>query len=276
MKASEKQLKDTKWIFLNKGACSNTMFYILNHEFDNPLEIEERAADTLAGGIMLQGYQCGFLWGATMAVGAEAHKRHNSNGGATALAIKATQHIVDSFTKRAKSTDCYDITQSKWTSKLGMAKYFVTGKLVTCFKLANRWAPEAIRVAKEGLSAKQDDLPQNAISCASEVVRKMGGSENDMAIVAGFAGGVGLSGGGCGALSAAIWMNSKKWCAENDKKSSYPNPRAKETLEVFMKAADYEFECPKICGQKFNSIEEHTDFVKNGGCAKLIDALAKS
>ena len=33
----------------------------------------------------------------------------------------------------------------------------------------------------------------------------MGGSEEEIAMVAGFAGGLGLSGNGCGALSAAIW-----------------------------------------------------------------------
>jgi hypothetical protein len=71
-------------------------------------------------------------------------------------------------------------------------------------------------------------------------------------------------------------MNSLLWCRENPGKSAYPNPRATETLEVFFKATDYEFECPKICEQQFATIDEHSEFIKNGGCSGLIDALAKS
>jgi hypothetical protein len=35
-------------------------------------------------------------------------------------------------------------------------------------------------------------------------------------------------------------------------------------------------ECSEICGQRFNSVNEHTEFIKNGGCSKLLDVLAKS
>jgi len=42
------------------------------------------------------------------------------------------------------------------------------------------------------------------MSCASEVVRRMGGRDEERVMVSGFAGGLGLSGNGRGALSAAI------------------------------------------------------------------------
>ncbi|MEN8154414.1 MAG: hypothetical protein ABFR75_10370 [Acidobacteriota bacterium] len=35
-------------------------------------------------------------------------------------------------------------------------------------------------------------------------------------------------------------------------------------------------ECNKICGKKFDSINEHTEFIKNGGCRELINVLAKT
>ena len=56
--------KDTKKLFLTLGACSQLFFYLLNREFGYPLETEERAADPLCGGIMMQGQQCGMLVGA--------------------------------------------------------------------------------------------------------------------------------------------------------------------------------------------------------------------
>jgi C_GCAxxG_C_C family probable redox protein len=276
MKATPSVKRDTKWIFFKKGTCSQTMFYILNREFGNPMEAEERATDPMAGGILRQGYQCGFLWGAAMAVGAEAHHRTDSGDKAIGLAMKATEKIVESFRKRAGTTECYDITDTSWLRAGDIAKYFVKGKMVTCFKLADKWAPEAIQAAKEGLDQDITDLPEKPMSCASEVVRKMGGSEKEMSIAAGLAGGIGMSGSGCGALAAAIWKNTIEWCRDNPGKSGYNNPRANQTMDTFLKTTDYELECSKICGRAFNIIDEHTSFIKNGGCKEIIDKLAEA
>lgn len=276
MKASEINSKDTKWVFIQKGTCSRTLFYILNREFGVELENEERAADPLCGGIVQQGYQCGLLCGATLAVGAESSRRRQQADQAVGLAIEVTQALMDSFQKRAGSADCFDITEANFSNKNGLVKFLVTGKFLSCFKLADRWAPEAIASAKQGLSKESLNYSQQPLSCASEVVRKMGATREEMVMVAGFAGGMGLSGGGCGALSAAIWMNTLKWCRENPGKSAFPNPRATETLEAFFNAADYEFECKKICRQQFNSLDDHSEFIKRGGCSKLLAALAES
>ena len=54
---------DAKKTFKDLGTCSRTFEYILNREFGNDLEYEERAADPLAGGIMRKGHQCGMLLG---------------------------------------------------------------------------------------------------------------------------------------------------------------------------------------------------------------------
>jgi len=276
MKASKAVNHDTKWVFLKQGTCSRTFMYILNREFGYPLQMEERAVDPLAGGIMQQGYQCGMLWGSSMAIGAESYRRCGNCDQAVGLAIVATRQVMASFLKKAKSPDCFEITKADFTKKYGIAKYLIFGKAITCLKLADKWAPEAIKAAVEGLSAEQTNPPQPQLSCASEVVKKMGGSDQEMVMVAGFAGGLGLSGNACGALSAAIWMNTLKWCRENPGKTTYPNPKAKETLEAFFSVSNYEFLCQKISGQRFQSAEGHTQFIKNGGCNKLIAVLAGS
>ncbi len=64
----------------------------------------------------------------------------------------------------------------------------LSGKFVGCFKLAGKWAPEALQAAREGLATNGREQPQETLSCASEVVRLMGGTEEEMALVAGFAG----------------------------------------------------------------------------------------
>jgi len=275
MKASEANQQDTKWVFIKKGTCSRTLFYILNREFNHALENEERAADPMAGGIMQHGYQCGLLWGAAMAVGAESLRRCESLDQAIALAIKTTQDLIDSFSKRAGSVDCLDITEADFASKSSFARYMVSGKFLSCFKLTDKWAPESIRVAKEAFSQDPSDLPRKCKSCASEVVRKMGGSDEEVSIVAGLAGGLGLSGNACGALSAAIWMKSLAWSREHPGKSTFSNPEATKVLETFLKATDYEFMCSEICEKIFDSVSDHTEFIENGGCSTLINTLAK-
>jgi hypothetical protein len=163
-------------------------------------------------------------------------------------------------------------------SPLGIAKYFFTGKIFTCFNLMARWAPEAIASARTGLSGAGSCLPEQALSCASEVARKMGASAEEMARVAGFAGGIGLSGNACGALGAAMWMKTLTWCREHPGKTPpiISDPLAQGTLEAFDRATGCEMLCHGITGRRFAAVAEHTEFIKNGGCAELIDLLARS
>lgn len=262
--------------FLKKGTCSRAFIYILDREFGHPREEEEKAVDTLAGGILQQGYQCGMLWGASLAVGAEAHRRFEDQGKATAVAILATQRIMKSFENRTSSIECEDITQTDFQNKKSFAKYMLSGKFVSCFKLAGKWAPEALEAAEQGLESGKGDLPDKTMSCASEVIRKMGGSEEQILMAAGLAGGMGLSGSGCGALAAAVWMNALIHNKQGGGKSASFDPSTDSTLKVFYEETDYEIACEKICGQGFNTLDEHTDFMKKGGCKKLIDVLSST
>ncbi len=273
---SKGKTQNVKWVFLKKGTCSRTFFYILNREFDHPKELEERAIDPLAGGVLQQGYQCGMLWGAAMAAGAEAYRRSENLDQAIGLTIKATQQIMESFISRTKSSECEDLTSVDWSSKLSLMKHFATGKFVSCYILADKWAPEAIQAAREGLSSERTDLAQTPVSCASEVVRKMGGSDEEMAMVAGFAGGLGLSGSGCGALSAAIWKTILELIKEDKWKPGFSDPVSEKILNKFYEVADYEMECQNICGKRFKTIDEHADYINNGGCENLINELARS
>jgi hypothetical protein len=158
-----------------------------------------------------------------------------------------------------------------------MLKTFLGGVVNSpCFNLSEKWTPEAIQSAKEGLSAELTELPEMPVSCASELVRKMGGTDEQMLTVAGFAGGLGLSGNACGALSAAIWMKTLKRVKENNYKYKLSDPELSGIINTFHKETGYEMECSKICGCKFSSISEHTEYINQGGCQKLINALASA
>ncbi|NNJ89576.1 MAG: hypothetical protein HKP53_09250 [Eudoraea sp.] len=268
--------KDGKKVFRKLGTCSRTFFYILNREFGHLKELEERAADSLAGGIMQEGHQCGMLWGASLAVGAEAYRKCKDQNEAIAVAVNATQKLMASFSERENTINCSDITHCDFSSKLSMAKYFFSGRFLHCFNLADQWAPEAVRSAIEGLSNKEIASTHECLSCATEVAKKMGASDEEMMMVAGFAGGLGLSGAACGALSAAVWMKSLMWCREEEKKSPLKNPSSKKTIAKFYQATNSKIVCSDITARHFMNIEEHTKFIKNGGCSELIETLAKS
>ncbi|MBN2813624.1 MAG: C-GCAxxG-C-C family protein [Bacteroidales bacterium] len=271
-------MKDAKRVFLKKGSCSNTLFYLLNREFGHTSSPEEQASDPLAGGLNATGHQCGMLWGSSLAVGAESFRRFGHSGRANAMAIKVTQHVMESFVTRSQSANCREIIGCDLTTKAGMRKLMVktilSGFIYSkCFNLAKKWAPEAFEVALKSLSTESADIPVNAVSCASETVIKMGATTEQATLVAGFAGGMGLSGNACGALAAAMWYNTLEWCRNNPGKFAYTNPVANAMLREFKETTGGEMLCGKICGRRFNSIEEHNDFIQNGGCSKLINQL---
>ena len=275
MKASKAVNQDTKWIFAKKGTCSRTLFYILDREYNNPLEDEEKATDTLAGGILQHGYQCGLLLGSVMGAGAEAYNRSGNLQVAMPLAINAAKKIEEDFVSCAGSPDCNDITEIDFTRGKQMAKFVFSGKFYSCFKLADRWAAKAIDSVEKGLKKEKSNHYGRYTSCASIVVKKMGGNEREQAIVAGLAGGVGLSGNACGALSAAIWYKTLLKLRKGAK-NDIQNPEGQKIMEAFLEETDYEFICEKIIGKKLTNAEKFASYINEGTCKKLIDVLSKS
>ena len=266
---------DAKKMFRKLGACSHTVAFLLNRQFEHQNRNAEKATDPLAGGINRQGYQCGMLWGATLAAGAESYRRYGSDGKGVGMAIAASQDIMKSFISCTKSPDCIDITDCDWTSKLDMAKFMLTGKFMSCFKLIAKWAPQAYKTVNESLVKNNIEFASKPVSCASEVVRKLGGTEEEAHMVAGFAGGIGLSGNACGALAAAIWYDALLYYRGQTTKKMYSMESSTKIIEKFYKVSDYEILCGKLTGKTFSSLDEHSEHICNGGCAKLINALTE-
>lgn len=268
--------------FWKCGACSHAMFHLLNHEFDNVKPLEEKASDMLAGGIAQKGHQCGMLWGGSLAIGTEAYRKYDDKNMAVAAAINASKLLADSFQKRTHTVICRDISKVDWENKFDFAIYMLKtiarGFVFSpCFNLIVKWTPEAVQAANKGLS-ENINYTQPCFSCSTEVVKKMGATEEESIMVAGFAGGIGLSGNACGALGAAIWYKMLDWGKKNPGKSEsmFNNPDAKKVLRTFYMQTDSEMLCKNICKQNFNSLDEHSDYIKSGGCSSLIEALAKT
>jgi len=102
----------------------------------------------------------------------------------------------------------------------------------------------------------------------------MGVSEMHAVMAAGFAGGIGLSGGGCGALGAAIWIITMESGDIEMDGFEIKNLKAHAAIDRFIKTADYEFECSAIVGREFEDVGDHANYLRAGGCSQIIEALA--
>ncbi len=265
--------------FLKVGTCSEALFNVLDHAYDHSLELEEHASLPLAGGIMQHGYQCGMIWGAALAAGAQAYRLFGPGPQAETRAIIATQRIVESFRAQNNNINCHEITGiDKSSSTMKMITYFlIKGGSIGCFRMAARYAPVAFREINTALSEENIEAPSAPVSCAAMLAQKMGLSDMHTVMAAGLAGGIGLCGGACGALGAAIWIIGMNTSEDGGGKINYfNNPGAADAIDIFTKCTDYEFECSEIVGRKFENVGDHADYLRNGGCSKIIDVLARS
>jgi hypothetical protein len=249
---------------------------VLNRAFDDPLKDEERAAAPLAGGIMQHGYQCGMIWGAALAAGAQAYRLFGSNTQAEVNAIIASQRIVESFRELNNNINCLEITgMDKSSTTMDMIKFFlIKGGSIGCFRMSARYAKTAYDEINSSLSEISTEAPSPPVSCSAMLAENMGANNNQKVMAAGLAGGIGLCGGACGALGTAIWMREIKNFKKGGGKRDFKSREASKIIDRFLKSTDYEFECSKITGENFKNCEEHSDYLQEGGCSKIIEVLA--
>ena len=233
----------------------------------------------LAGGIANMGYQCGMLWGAALAAGAQAYRLNGPGAQAETEAILASQKLVETFRTHTKNEiNCLEISHLNLQGQPELAsilKFFLKGGPVACFLKTARFAPDAYREIDSSISGESTDTPSTPVSCVGLLAEKMGASRMHATMVAGFAGGIGLCGGACGALGAAIWLNGINGATGELELEglSYSGTWVNDRVETFLENSDYEFECSEIVGRKFESVDDHAEYISNGGCSKIIEAL---
>ena len=230
----------------------------------------------MAGGVMQQGYQCGMLWGAALAAGAQAYRVLGPGPQAEAEALKTSQRLVETFRERNKEINCGDIIHMSWksTSSRQLLKFFLRGGPIGCFRMAADYAQAAFDEINTPLPEPSIEAPSRPQSCTALLARQMGVSDLHAVMAAGFAGGIGLSGGACGALGAAIWIIGMNNAIDHGGNVNYNDPLALAAIDRFLESADYEFECEKVVGRKFADVADHAEYLHHGGCAKIIEALA--
>jgi hypothetical protein len=176
---------------------------VVDRSFDDPLKLEEQGSALLAGGIIANGFQCGMIWGAALAAGAWAYRLFGPSLQAETAAVTAAQRLVESFRTSNSYIDCGDITEMDWRKSKGALKFIVKGGAIKCFRMSAAYTPDAYAEMDSALSGNTFEASYPPVSCAAEFVKKAGASELYAVVAAGFAGGIGLSRGACGALGAA-------------------------------------------------------------------------
>jgi hypothetical protein len=230
----------------------------------------------LAGGIEAMGFQCGQLWGAALAAGAQAHRLYGPGPQAQAAAVAAAQRLIARFTASYQSINCLDVTGLNW-KKAKTAEfigYFLKGGVFKCFFMSANYARAARSEMDAIFSGGRIEAPAPPVSCAALLAEKMGASDQHQVMAAGFAGGIGLSGGACGALGAAIWLIEMSQIQKDGGKFVFQRPEAEAAINRFVESTAIEFECAKIVGRKFADVADHAAYLREGGCAKVIEALA--
>lgn len=250
---------------------------VVDNSFGHPLKAEEKAIRIMAGGIAGQGYQCGMLWGAGLAAGAQAYRVYGSDAKAEAAAMAATQKALEAFLTRSKNEiNCLEITELNIQGEnqlLSVLKFFAKGGPIGCFRLAGRYAPLAYQAIEEALSEGNFAVPSPPLSCTAMLAKKMGAAEMQSVMAAGLAGGIGLCGGACGALGTAIWIQAMSR-TEEPVGLDFSAPWMEKIIKSFLQSSDYRFECSEIVGRKFESIDDHAEYIREGGCSNIIDTLA--
>jgi hypothetical protein len=258
--------------FLKNGTCSKTLLTVMNREFEQVMPVEEAAADPLAGGLM-QGYQCGMLWGSTLAAGSWAYRELGSGAAAEAAAVRAGGRLAETFRDLNEHINCLEITDTDPNNGWQVfMHFFVKGGTINCMKRAATFAPKAWNDIHAAVDKKACGGPCRPGNCAAKLAREMGASDRRATMAAGFAGGIGLRGGACGALAAAIWLTGIHG-REAGYKNKVINQRISAIIDAFLKVTGYEFECRNIVGKTFENTDEHADHVRKGGCANIIATL---
>jgi len=140
------------------------------------------------------------------------------------------------------------------------------------------------------LEFKPEDLKQPPRTCTQELWRQVWGEAGDRegVIVAGLAGGLGLSGNACGVLAAGMWALGldfyrgrlerrdslwKTLLQEVGIAAELPH-RCASLRHAFLDRHGSEL-CREIMNGRFADPDDHSRFVAEGGCREVIEGMVE-
>ena len=290
---SEEITRETaKYWWLRCVACSEASMTTQMRGFGYKEPVYEQAIHPFSGGFMHQGHATGLLTGAVMAAGFVVRERFSDDAIRSGATLHAAIHLAKPFPKYSESVNCQEITGTDLTTLRGRFRYFKEGQGRTCGRLHLKWAPRAHHLIDTSLMEYWESKPEGsrancAVRSMQELEARTGQNTGISTSIAGFAGGVGLSGNVCGALVAGVyWLAVIQQLGRKRKKR---DSRIRGSVEelfgitywgdltrlrlAFVKQFGSEL-CIDIIGRHFNDAADHGLFVEQDGCMSITKFIA--
>lgn len=270
-------------------SCSEAAMTTQMRSFGLEAPAYEQAIHAFSGGFMHSGAACGLLTGAALAAGFLAKERFHDEETRIEATLYATIMLAQAHPELTTSINCKDITEVSLTTLGGRLSYLLKGKGSLCGRLHIKWASQAHEIIEKAfIEFNENRSKKNCANCAVATLKKLGPSfgmsVEDATVVAGLAGGVGLLGNVCGALAAGVFaLSAAPYLRQTQESrdsqirgalqelwgSAYQGP-AKQLQQDFNERFS-EVTCSKIVGRKFLDIDDHANFISEGGCKEVIE-----
>ncbi|MBW1757442.1 MAG: C_GCAxxG_C_C family protein [Deltaproteobacteria bacterium] len=289
MEERENQIRGVakEW-FLRCTSCSEASFTTHNRCAGVEAPLEEQASHLLSGGMMHQGNACGLLSGAILSAGLQAAQRFDDDATRSAATLHAAVRLADAYPETSGAINCREITGQSLITLREKVQYLREGKGRDCGRLLMKWANRTDTLIDEALTEFEGRDPNpSCTNCSVETFKRLASDEElarfDSTYVAGLAGGVGLLGRSCAALTVGILvLTLRHYAARRSQRRDSQllgllheaglgrfRKRPARLLEEFKLKFGSEL-CSEILGRQFTSPDDHASFIAKGGCRDVI------
>ncbi len=204
----------------------------------------------------------------------------------------AAVQLTNNFPEYSGFINCREITKTDLTKLRGRFRYFREGKGRMCGRLHLKWAPWVHQIINKSVTEYKECKPkESCANCAVQTtiqIKSNSGIEmGSPTLMAGFAGGIGLSGNVCASLAVGVYALSISHQLDRSQKKR--DSRFRGTFEEFIGACYrgsikrlwFDFTgkfgselCKDIAGRNFRSIEEYASFMEATNCENVIKYVA--
>lgn len=281
--------KLAKYWWLRCVACSEASMTTQMRGFGFEKPVYEQAIHAFSGGFMHQGHASGLLTGAVLAAGFVAQPRFKDDKSKSGAILHTAVKLAREYPEHCGFINCREITEKDLTKLSGRISYFREGLGKMCGRLHLKWAPRAQELIERSLMNYE---PKKSCSnCATRTMQGLRVSSSletlEPTLMAGFAGGIGLSGNVCAALAAGVYTMTTNYQLSRRKKKR--DSRFRGSFEELignnyrgsLTSIRLEFTehfgsvlCLDILDRRFKNVEDHASFVDQGGCENVINFVS--
>jgi hypothetical protein len=272
-------------------SCAESMLNLFNMASGIEQQDAEQAIDPLNAGILLEmDGGCGIIWGAVMAAGIRAAKRFEKKEDACSAALHASIEIMSAYVSSGVPMDCNRILDmDRWN----FFSYLAKGKMNVCLSIAEKWAPQFDEIIDKSLDDFKPKQMQKCINCSVNAFNSVGKGiglalSRETPWVAGFAGGIGLQGSTCAAISSAVFAMNLQYFRLRDK-SPHSAPRSmiqgmgigvgwmkpSKLLVSSFKDKFHSKYCRELTGKTFKGLNDFNNHIKSGKCENIISGVSQ-